>query len=85
MAASSPVWFTRRAEERKSRCSWVSGRIGFFSLVDASSETRDEAGEIGVFALTGGGGWCVVDVLWHREVGRDAHVVLGARKLCTER
>ena len=28
MAASSPVWFTRRAEERKERCSGESSWIG---------------------------------------------------------
>ena len=29
MAASSPVWFTRRAEERKERCSGESSWMGF--------------------------------------------------------
>jgi hypothetical protein len=29
IAASSPVWFTRSAEERKSRWEGVSGRVGF--------------------------------------------------------
>jgi hypothetical protein len=81
MAASSPVWLTRRAEERKSRCSWERGRIGFFSWEEALAETRGEAGEIGAWASDGGGGWWVVcvdvDVLWKRE----AHAVLGARKL----
>jgi hypothetical protein len=57
MAASSPVWFTRRAEERKSRCSWVSGRMGLVVWEDASEETRDDAGEMGVCALRGGNGW----------------------------
>ena len=28
MAASSPVWFTRRAEERKERCSGESSWMG---------------------------------------------------------
>jgi hypothetical protein len=45
------------------------------------AETRGEAGEIGAWASDGGGGWWVVcvdvDVLWKRE----AHAVLGARKL----
>jgi hypothetical protein len=59
--------------------------MGLVSLEDALSETRDEAGEMGVFAFAGGGGWCVVcdDVLCNREVWRDAHRVLGARKSCT--
>jgi hypothetical protein len=59
--------------------------MGFFSLEDASWETRGDAGEMGVFAFAGAGGWCVVcvDVLWNREDWRDAHAVLGARELGT--
>jgi hypothetical protein len=55
--------------------------MGLVSLEEALSETRDEAGEMGVFAFAGGGGWCevCVDVLCNREVWRDAHRLLGAR------
>jgi hypothetical protein len=61
--------------------------MGFFSLEAASGETRDDAGETGISAFAGGGGWCVVcvDVLWNREGWRDAHAVLGARKSCMGR
>lgn len=41
MAASSPVWFTRNAEERNSRCSDVSGRIGLPSFVVCGEDGVD--------------------------------------------
>jgi hypothetical protein len=60
MAASSPVWFTRSAEERKFCCSWVSGRIGLPSFCDCNGG-RDWGSE-----REGGG--CGADiVLWKRE------------------
>jgi hypothetical protein len=86
MAASSPVWLTRRAEERKARCSGERGRMGLEVFEEASFETLEEFGEMGVSAFGGDGGWCVVadvDVLWFREVCRDALMVLGARKAYT--
>lgn len=44
MAASSPAWLTRRAEERKARCWGVSLAVGF------------EEGEGGCCGGVGGGG-----------------------------
>jgi len=78
MAASSPVWFTRRAEERKARCWGERVRTGLEVWEEASEESLEELGEIGAFALGGGGGWC--DVLWCR---REVLMVLGARKSYT--
>jgi hypothetical protein len=66
MAASSPVWLTRSAEERKARCSGERGRMGLEVFEEASLETLEEVGDMGVSAFGGGGGWCevcgVVDV-----------------------
>jgi hypothetical protein len=78
MAASSPVWFTRNAEERNSCCSCVSGRIGLPCFC-VCSEGRDWAD-----SDCEGGGCGAEMVLARRDVWRGAqHVVLGARKSST--
>jgi hypothetical protein len=64
MAASSPVWFTRRAEERNFCCSRVRGRIDLPCFCPDCE----------------GGGWGADMVLEKRDVWREAHAVLGARK-----
>jgi hypothetical protein len=71
MAASSPVWFTRRAEERNFCCSVESGRIGLPSFC-FWSEGCDCAVDCE------GGGWGADMVLEKRDVWR-AHAVLGAK------
>jgi hypothetical protein len=93
MAASSPVWFTRRAEERKERCSGESSWMGFeveggeeetVALL-VGNERLEEA------ALEGVGACGLAAVLWVRRwrgeserevcgvVVRDV-MVSGARK-----
>jgi hypothetical protein len=67
IAASSPVWFTRNADERKSRCSGVSGRMGLLVFDCASCETADEEGDSGAGLCAGGSGVCDVVVLWKRR------------------
>jgi hypothetical protein len=70
MAASSPVWFTRRAEERNFCCSRVRGRIGLPSFCRCNAGCSD----------CEDGGWGADMVLEKRDVWREAHAVLGARK-----
>ena len=76
IAASSPVWLTRRAEERKDCCSGVSGRMGFPPVVWDWS-----GGEAWGCDWEGGG--CGADVLWKRE-GRWRDVERKSRH-CIER
>jgi len=75
-AASSPAWFTRRAESRKSRCDCVSGRVGGVCSATAawlegmeSCEGRATAAER---ADVEGCGAVFVGVLWMRAFWREA-------------
>ena len=91
MAASSPVWFTRRAEERKKRCSWESSWTGFeveggeeeTVALFVGGERLEEA------TLEGVGACGLAAVLWVRRWRGKRHVrgvvvrgvtVSGARK-----
>jgi len=56
MAASSPVWLTRRAEVRKARCWALRGRMGLDVWVEAAEESSGEDGGMGCLAVGGGGG-----------------------------
>lgn len=54
VAASSPAWLTRSAEERKSRCAWVRGlRLPLCGFGDEPCWTLEEAADGGVFEVGG--------------------------------